>query len=604
MSLNNMRVSTKLWLTTLGLMLLLLVTVAVTYASVLHSMTKSMDKSRQASERVATAERWRGVAQVASTVASSMATAESDAQAASYMAQLKEAQGRSSQAQKRLGDIATSPDDQAAFAAISAEREKVLKISARIGELKKAGDAAGVKTLRENEHLPAIALYLGTIDKFVDLQHRQQDEADAEAMGKLKTQTTMGVVVVLVVLALGVFIVRLFTRSITQPLAQAVSAAGTIANGDLTKSIQVDRSDEFGALLKALADMNSKLRNVVGEVRSGVESVASAANEIASGNADLSARTEQTAANLEEAAASMEQLTSTVTQSADTAHQANQLASKAAQAARNGGSVVQQVVGSMQQISDSSRKISDIIGVIDGIAFQTNILALNAAVEAARAGEQGRGFAVVAGEVRALAGRSAEAAKEIKALIAASVQNVDMGTAQVAQAGQSMEEIVSSVQRVSDLIGEIAAATSEQKDGIGQVKAAVMNLDQMTQQNAALVEESSAAATGMRDQTHRLASVVSVFHVGTDTTSALAASGVAARPVDASRPVRSPDQAQAAHSLAARKSLQSQVPARKPVAAAPARQLAVPAQPQPPRTAVSSSTKVASDSAKDDWEMF
>ncbi|WP_280187282.1 methyl-accepting chemotaxis protein [Delftia sp. PS-11] len=311
----------------------------------------------------------------------------------------------------------------------------------------------------------------------------------------------------LLAVVMGVWV----TRSITRPLDEAVTLADGIAAGDLTRSVRTDRGDELGHLLRSLDGMAARLRSVVGEVRTGVESVSTASSEIASGSKDLSARTEQTASNLQQTAASMEQLTSTVTQSADTARQANQLAATAAHAAEEGGKVVGQVVQSMQQITDSSRRIADIIGVIDSIAFQTNILALNAAVEAARAGEQGRGFAVVASEVRSLAQRSADAAKEIKLLITTSVDNVNTGSQQVEQAGRSMEEIVASVRRVSDLIGEITAASGEQRDGIGQVNQAVTQLDQMTQQNAALVEESSAAAMAMQDQARRLSEVVSVF---------------------------------------------------------------------------------------------
>ena len=259
--------------------------------------------------------------------------------------------------------------------------------------------------------------------------------------------------------------------------------------------------------------MQAALRHMVGQVRVSTDSISNASAEIATGNQDLSSRTEQTAANLQQAASSMEQLTGTVKQSADSARQANQLAASAAEVAARGGNVVSRVVATMDDINASSKKIADIIGVIDGIAFQTNILALNAAVEAARAGEQGRGFAVVAGEVRSLAQRSAEAAKEIKALIGASVDKVESGSKLVADAGQTMQEIVGSVQRVTDIIGEITAAASEQSDGIGQVNTSVTQLDKMTQQNAALVEESAAAAESLKDQAQKLAAVVGTFRL-------------------------------------------------------------------------------------------
>ncbi|WP_280152176.1 methyl-accepting chemotaxis protein [Piscinibacter sp. XHJ-5] len=303
-------------------------------------------------------------------------------------------------------------------------------------------------------------------------------------------------------------------QSICLPIRKAEALADAIAQGDLAQRDVDSRGDDEAAhLLKALASMQSSLRRIVGQVRASTDSISTASVEIATGNQDLSSRTEQTASNLQQTASSIEQLTGTVKQSADSARQADQLALSAAQVAARGGKVVSEVVSTMDEINASSKKIADIIGVIDGIAFQTNILALNAAVEAARAGEQGRGFAVVAGEVRNLAQRSAEAAKEIKALIGASVEKVDSGSRLVADAGRTMQEIVSSVQRVTDIIGEITAAASEQSDGIGQVNTAVVQLDQMTQQNAALVEQSAAAAESLKDQTVRLSQAVSVFRL-------------------------------------------------------------------------------------------
>jgi methyl-accepting chemotaxis protein len=268
---------------------------------------------------------------------------------------------------------------------------------------------------------------------------------------------------------------------------------------------------ELRSMVAAMQDMQQALIRLVGQVRASSESIQVASSEVASGNADLSARTEQAASNLQQTAASMEQLNSTLLQSADAARQASRLASTAAQEATQGGAVVAQVVSTMNEINTSSRQIAEIIGVIDSIAFQTNILALNAAVEAARAGEQGRGFSVVASEVRSLAGRSAQAAKEIRGLIGASVDKVQAGSQLVANAGQSMDQIVTSVQRVAQMIGEISAASGEQSDGIGQVNTAVTQLDQMTQQNAALVEQSSAASESLKDQASRLLQVVAAF---------------------------------------------------------------------------------------------
>ena len=302
-------------------------------------------------------------------------------------------------------------------------------------------------------------------------------------------------------------------QSICRPLDEAQKVATAITNGDLTRSVQVNGKDELAALLQALGGMQASLSRIVGEVRNSTDSIGTASEEIASGNQDLSARTEQAASNLQQTAASIDQINSTVRQSADSASQATQMAVVNAEVAVRGGQVVSQVVTTMNEINQSSQKIGDIIGVIDGIAFQTNILALNAAVEAARAGEQGRGFAVVAAEVRSLAQRSAQAAKEIKLLIEASVGKVETGSRLVAQAGSTIGEIVANAEKVSAFISDITTAAHEQSQGIGQVNAAVSQLDQMTQQNAALVEESAAAAESLKDQAGRLAEVVRVFRL-------------------------------------------------------------------------------------------
>jgi methyl-accepting chemotaxis protein len=369
---------------------------------------------------------------------------------------------------------------------------------------------------------------------------------------------------------------------------------GRGARGDLTHEISGNGKDEISRLLAALEKMQSGLRQLLGRVNSGVESLSSACTQIAAGNRDLSARTEQQASSLEETAASMEQMTSTVKQNADNAKQANQLAVTASDVASRGGAAVGRVVATMDEISAQSRKIAEIIGVIDGIAFQTNILALNAAVEAARAGEQGRGFAVVAGEVRNLAQRSAQAAREIKSLIGTSVEKVEAGGKQVAEAGATMSEIVSQVKRVTDLIGEITAATLEQSGGIGQVNQAVNHLDQMTQQNAALVEQSTAAAESLNDHVGGLAQAVAAFRVAqTDPHQRLArASAVrspaAARPVPAARPGAAAAKAQRA-------------PSRAPAAIRPPAR--IPEKPATP-AAAPASTKTDAKPAKDEWEEF
>ncbi|MFZ6750106.1 methyl-accepting chemotaxis protein [Undibacterium sp. Ren11W] len=312
-------------------------------------------------------------------------------------------------------------------------------------------------------------------------------------------------------IALGLTLAYFIARVVSRPLQEAVRVAKTVASGDLTSQIEVKTTDETGELLQALKEMNSSLLSVVGEVRSGTDLIATASKQIAVGNMDLSSRTETQASSLEETASSMEEITSTIKHNSDNARQANQLVQSASEVAQKGGAVVSQVVSTMGSINNSSKKIVDIIAVIDGIAFQTNILALNAAVEAARAGEQGRGFAVVASEVRNLAQRSASAAKEIKELINDSVDKVDQGTKLVDQAGSTMLEVVASVKRVSDIISEITAAGLEQSAGIDQINIAITQMDQVTQQNAALVEEAAAAAASMQDQASNLSRVVSVF---------------------------------------------------------------------------------------------
>jgi methyl-accepting chemotaxis protein len=310
---------------------------------------------------------------------------------------------------------------------------------------------------------------------------------------------------------IAVLVAWTMQRKIVTELAHAASLANEVANGNLAVNAATERQDEVGDLLRAMSAMVFQLNASMRTVRESSESIHQASAEIANGNQDLSLRTEQTATNLQQASTSTEQLNTTVHQSAESARQAFDLAGNASAVAARGGEVVGQVVTTMEEINVSARKISDIISVIDGIAFQTNILALNAAVEAARAGEQGRGFAVVASEVRSLAGRSAEAAKEIKNLIGVSVTKVDSGSRLVASAGETMNEIVNSVQRVSDMIGQISAASNEQSEGISHVNVAVAELDQMTQQNAALVEQSAAAAESLREQAQRLAQVVSTF---------------------------------------------------------------------------------------------
>ncbi|AVS64917.1 chemotaxis protein [Paracidovorax avenae] len=392
-------------------------------------------------------------------------------------------------------------------------------------------------------------------------------------------------------IALGVWVTRSITRQLGGEPDYATGIVRQIAQGNLAVDVET-RSGDQSSLLAGMKDMRDQLARVVGQVRQSSDSIATGSTQIATGNADLSQRTEEQASNLQQTAASMEQLTATVKNNGDTARQATQLANSASEVAERGGTVMGQVVSTMGAITDSSRRISDIIGVIDSIAFQTNILALNAAVEAARAGEQGRGFAVVASEVRSLAQRSADAAKEIKALISTSVEKVEAGSQQVEEAGRTMSDIVTQVKRVNDLISEISAATQEQAQGIGQVSDAVSQLDQVTQQNAALVEESAAAADSLRAQAGRLVDAVSQFRLHHD-------QGL---PAPAPTPVAAP---RAAATPAAASTLPAAKPAAARVPAAPRAPAVAARRPVPASTkAPAPSLALTGSASEDDWTSF
>jgi len=407
--------------------------------------------------------------------------------------------------------IAADGPEKELFAKIL-EQRKVYSAS-RDGTVKAKADGNAEEAARilEKEFTPAAQKYQDLLQELVTMQRNSMDTTANGIDDNANSSTQLIVILCGCALALGGAISWMLTRGIVLPIRDAVAVAETVASGDLTRTIEANTKDETGSLLRALRHMNDSLVGIVSQVRGGTDTIATASREISAGNLDLSARTEQQAGALEETAASMEELTTTVRQNADNARQANQLAIAASEVATQGGAVVGEVITTMGAINDSSQRIADIIGVIDGIAFQTNILALNAAVEAARAGEQGRGFAVVASEVRNLAQRSAAAAKEIKELISASVANVDAGTKLVDRAGATMEEVVGSIRRVTDIMAEITSASQEQTGGIEQVNGAIGQMDQVTQQNAALVEEAAAAAASMQDQAAKLAEVVSVF---------------------------------------------------------------------------------------------
>ena len=413
--------------------------------------------------------------------------------------------------------LATDPKGKALFADVGTKRRAYLAARAKVLETRKAGNAAEATALMDSSMLPAVGLYVAAIqamaDHYTDEVARDAAAANESAVWGRNVLIGFCLAGVLAALVFG----WLIMHSITQPIQQAVQAARRVADGDLSVDIRTDAEDEMGQLLRALASMTAQLRTLVSQVADGAERVADTCGQIAQGNLALSERTEEQASTLEETASSMEELTSTVSQTAEAARQASQLAASASDVARKGGQAMGQVVRTMGGISDSSRKIGDIIGVVEGIAFQTNILALNAAVEAARAGEQGRGFAVVATEVRTLAQRSAEAAKEIKALIGESVNQVEAGTRQVDAAGKTMDDIVGAVKKVTELIAEIATASAEQSQGIEQVNTAVSQMEQVVQQNASLAEEASAATESMKEQSAALLQEVARFKLGAAT---------------------------------------------------------------------------------------
>ncbi|WP_418125475.1 methyl-accepting chemotaxis protein [Variovorax sp. 160MFSha2.1] len=416
--------------------------------------------------------------------------------------------------QKFIEEKLVQPDERALLEKVAGLRKAYLAAREEVSKLKLAGDLQGANRVFDAQFQPTSVSYIAGVQQVVDMQREHLDAAAVRA-NDLRAQTgTLLIVCSAVSLVLGTLLAWMLARSITRPLRSAEAIAQAIAEMDLTGNPQASYAgDETGHLLRALDQMRTALQGSLAQVHGVVANVSTASTQIAVGNQDLSSRTEEQASSLEQTAASLEELTSTVKQNADNARQANQLATSASEVAARGGSVVFQVVETMGSINASSRKVVDIISVIDGIAFQTNILALNAAVEAARAGDQGRGFAVVASEVRSLAQRSAAAAKEIKSLIGDSVEKVEEGSRQVADAGRTMEEIVGSVKRVTDIMGEISAASQEQTSGIEQINQAVTQMDQTTQQNAALVEQASAAAQSLQEQAGSLSRIVGKFRL-------------------------------------------------------------------------------------------
>ncbi|QFZ87244.1 HAMP domain-containing protein [Variovorax paradoxus] len=514
MSLKDLKIGTRLGLGFAAL-LLLMAFIAGTGVLRLTNVGQATDEMVQGAlvkERLAN--EWLSLLR-SNTVANYAMVKTTDPEVAAYFAKVQAAgSARITPAQKQLEAMLASPEEKALYAAVVAARVVVLETVGTLNKLKDEKKLDEANVLVDTKFSAALSVYANAVES---LANHQREKIDAAAKGIAADHTdgrTTLLALSAIALVLGALFAWRLTLGIVRPLGHALEVAETVAAGDLSANIRVDSRDETGQLMQALKDMNANLAKVVGEVRTGTETIATASGQIASGNQDLSSRTEEQASSLEQTAASMEELTSTVKQNADNARQANQLAVSASEVAVKGGAVVSQVVDTMGSINASSKKIVDIIGVIDGIAFQTNILALNAAVEAARAGEQGRGFAVVASEVRSLAQRSAAAAKEIKTLIGDSVEKVEEGSKQVAEAGRTMEEIVGSVKRVTDIMGEITAASQEQTSGIEQINQAITQMDQVTQQNAALVEEASAAAQSLQEQAGSLSQVVGVFRLG------------------------------------------------------------------------------------------
>jgi len=510
----HMKIGTRLGLG-FGLLLLLVVVIGVVgilRLEHIHQANRHLVDDAIAKQK--TAQAWLMGASLNGTLALALVKAGDDA-AEQFFQQRMNAKVKENDALKQsLEDRIATDEETGLFAEVARLRKAYQAIRGDIIQLK-TQDALGEANVQITAKLiPALDAYENGIRNVLRYYDQQAAAFDQSMTADYRLGRMTMVAGVLLAVLLGALIAWRLTVGITGPLREAVNVAESVAEGDLTAQRKPRVMDEAGMLLVALGRMQENLVKIVSQIRLGTDSITTASTEIASGNLDLSARTEEQASALTQTASSTEELTATVRQNAENSREAQQLAVCASTVVRKGGAVMAQVVNTMGEINTSSQKIVDIIGVIDGIAFQTNILALNAAVEAARAGEQGRGFAVVASEVRNLAQRSAAAAKEIKSLIDDSIEKVDAGSKLVVQAGTTMDEIVDGVTRVGDIMTEITAASQEQSDGIGQLNQAIIQMDQVTQQNAALVEEAAAAAQSLQDQAHSLAQAVSVFRIG------------------------------------------------------------------------------------------
>lgn len=577
--LTSVRISTRL---AIGFAAILLLSIVSTSYSLWNARenaaaTRAMMEKPLAKERLVSD--WLSATSTAVARTAMIARSNDESLSATFATDIAATQAKGTELIKNVESLLASDDEKALFNEIVAARAKYQGAKEEVMKARQAGDAAGAERSYNEGFLPFSKAYNDKVAELLAMQRKSIDQTAQSIDHANERGTQLTIVLTALLVLLGAVLAIMISRSITVPLGNAVHVAGQVASGDLTTVIAADGKDEIGDLLRALDAMNTSLGKIVKQVKVGTYAIAGAASEIATGNQDLSARTEQQAGSLEETAASIEELTSTVKQNAENANQANELVLNAAEVAARGGAVVSQVVDTMGSINESSKKIVDIIGVIDGIAFQTNILALNAAVEAARAGEQGRGFAVVAAEVRNLAQRSAGAAKEIKALIGDSVGKVDAGAKLVDQAGATMNEVVESVRRVTAIMSEITVASREQSAGIEQVNHAVIEMDDATQQNAALVEQAAAAAQSMQDQAATLAQMVDTFKVDGGMPAPAPRAPVAKAPAVARAP--------------------AQPPALPKTPRAPAR---VPAPGRLPATA--KLEPAHSGSQSDDWEEF
>jgi methyl-accepting chemotaxis protein len=548
MNLGNVKIGIRLGLG-FGVVLLLVAIMAISNLSSMSQVQKNFDENVKVTDvKVDTLYNLRQVIMLAIVTGRNIALLTEAADIEDENKKLAAARAEYVQLFDKIGSMAT-PAEKVLLEKITSTRSDAIAAQKRVAALSQASEKDAAMRMTIKEVQPLQVKTLEAIEALIAHIGKKANEENEKAAATNTSMRLFTIAMAILCLVVGSVTAWRVAHGITKPLDKAVNVARRVASGDLTADIVVESRDETGQLMQALKDMNANLLATVSQVRAGTDTIAAASSQIATGNLDLSSRTEEEASSLEETSSSMHELTSTVNQTADHAREANQLAATASQVAIKGGAVVAQVVDRMGAINHSARQIADIIGVIDGIAFQTNILALNAAVEAARAGEQGRGFAVVATEVRNLAQRSATAAKEIKSLITTSVDEVTAGSALVAQAGATMEEIVASVKHVSDIIAEIANASREQSIGIEQVNRAIDQMDKVTQQNAALVEESAAVADSMREQAAVLQKTVSVFNTGATSSISSAVAKTSLR--------------------------RAEIPARQRIAAAPATQNAV-----------------------------